>query len=31
MIIILVRMGVSLLAGFFLGLERQIHRQPGGA
>ncbi|HHU36212.1 MAG TPA: MgtC/SapB family protein [Treponema sp.] len=28
--VILVRMCLSLLAGFFLGLERQIHRQPAG-
>lgn len=27
---ILLRIGVSLAAGFFLGLERQFHRQPAG-
>ena len=30
MITILVRISVSLAAGFFLGLERQFHRQPAG-
>lgn len=30
MITILLRIGISLAAGFFLGLERQIHRQPAG-
>ena len=27
---ILLRIGISLAAGFFLGLERQFHRQPAG-
>lgn len=30
MMTILIRIGISLAAGFFLGLERQFHRQPAG-